>query len=120
MSGTTMSTPSSSASGNINPASITMMSSAQRIAMQFMPNSPSPPSGMTCNLPLDIDSVDASTASHRELRDDALAKREIPYTGLSMRIGGNSDKSLLRRGLESSIRSAFMKAYETVKVDPKN
>src|SRR6516165_12460804 len=58
-----MSTPSNSASGNINPASMTMMSSPQRMAMQFMPNSPSPPSGTTCNLPLVIDSVDASTAS---------------------------------------------------------
>jgi len=32
----------------------------------------------------------------------------------------NSGKSVLRRGLESGIRSAFMKAYETVKVDPEN
>jgi uncharacterized protein (DUF697 family) len=30
----------------------------------------------------------------------------------------SSGKSLLRRGLEGAIRSAFMKAYETVKVDP--
>jgi uncharacterized protein (DUF697 family) len=30
----------------------------------------------------------------------------------------NPGKSVLRRGLESAIRGAFMKAYETVKVDP--
>src|SRR5262249_3911798 len=54
MSGTTTSTPSSSASGNISPQSTTMMSSPQRIAMQFMPNSPSPPNGMTWSLPMAI------------------------------------------------------------------
>jgi uncharacterized protein (DUF697 family) len=37
-----------------------------------------------------------------------------------MRSSGNSGKSLLRRGLENGIRSAFLKAYETVKVDPEN
>lgn len=36
-----------------------------------------------------------------------------------MRYGAtNSGKSLLRRGLEGAVRSAFLKAYETVKVDP--
>ena len=44
---------------------------------------------------------------------------EIPYTKDSMNIAGNiPGKSLLRRGLEGAIRIAFMKAYETVKVDP--
>ena len=33
-------------------------------------------------------------------------------------VGNNSGRSLLRRGLEGALRSAFMKAYETVKVDP--
>src|SRR5215472_8594549 len=37
-----------------------------------------------------------------------------------MSSSGSSKKSLLRRGLENGIRSAFMKAYETVKVDPEN
>src|SRR6185437_8422260 len=46
MSGTTMSTPRSSDSGNMIPASMTMMSSSQRSARQFMPNSPRPPRGM--------------------------------------------------------------------------
>src|ERR1700747_3303363 len=46
-----MSTPSNSDSGNISPASITIMSSPQRRAMQFMPNSPSPPRGTICNFP---------------------------------------------------------------------
>jgi hypothetical protein len=31
----------------------------------------------------------------------------------------NPGKSFLRRGLESAIRNAFLKAYETVKVDPR-
>src|SRR5579862_3796956 len=61
MSGTTMSTPSNSASGNIRPASTTMMSSPQRTAMQFIPNSPSPPSGTICNFPVGIEKDDAST-----------------------------------------------------------
>jgi hypothetical protein len=32
----------------------------------------------------------------------------------------NGSKSLIRRGLESAIRRAFMKAYDTIKVDPEN
>src|SRR5713101_9019848 len=46
MSGMTRSTPRSSDSGNIMPASMTMMSSPTRKAIIFIPNSPSPPSGM--------------------------------------------------------------------------
>src|SRR5208337_4611496 len=61
MSGTTMSTPSNSASGNMRPASTTMMSSPKRMAMQFIPNSPSPPSGTMCSFPFDIRRIDAST-----------------------------------------------------------
>src|SRR5690349_969950 len=62
MSGTTMSTPSSSASGNMRPPSMTMISSPQRTAMQFMPNSPSPPSGTICSLPIGmLEYLDAST-----------------------------------------------------------
>jgi uncharacterized protein (DUF697 family) len=34
------------------------------------------------------------------------------------RAASNSHKSLLRRGLESAVRNAFLKAYNTVKVDP--
>jgi uncharacterized protein (DUF697 family) len=38
-----------------------------------------------------------------------------------MKRGGNSSEgSLLKRGLEGALRSAFMKAYATVKVDPGN
>jgi uncharacterized protein (DUF697 family) len=45
--------------------------------------------------------------------------QKIPYTGKRMRSGGDgSGKSWLRRGLESAVRSAFMKAYETVRVNP--
>src|SRR5579859_7389999 len=42
----TRSTPRSSDSGNIMPASMTRMSSPNRKAIMFMPNSPRPPSGM--------------------------------------------------------------------------
>src|ERR1700722_2563177 len=49
MSGMTMSTPRSSCSGNINPASMTIISSPKRKASIFMPNSPNPPSGMAHN-----------------------------------------------------------------------
>src|SRR5712671_3738315 len=65
MSGTTMSTPKSSASGNIKPASMTMMSSPQRTAMQFIPNSPRPPRGTICNFPVGIGSNNASTGGFR-------------------------------------------------------
>jgi uncharacterized protein (DUF697 family) len=45
--------------------------------------------------------------------------REFPYTEHDMVIPGNiAGKSLIRRGLEGALRSAFMKAYATVKVDP--
>ena len=37
-------------SGNMRPASMTMMSSSQRRARQFIPNSPSPPRGMILSL----------------------------------------------------------------------
>src|SRR5579863_5619128 len=45
----TMSTPSNSCSGNIRPASITIMSSPQRRAIMFIPNSPKPPRGIASN-----------------------------------------------------------------------
>jgi len=51
---------------------------------------------------------------------NAMMSREIAYTGFSMRTVRNSGKSVLRRGLESALRSAFLKAYDTVKVDPQN
>src|SRR5229473_6507586 len=47
MSGITRSTPSNSDSGNIIPASTTRMSSPNRNAIMFIPNSPSPPRGIT-------------------------------------------------------------------------
>jgi len=50
MSGITRSTPSNSDSGNIIPASTTMMSSPNRNAIMFIPNSPSPPSGIAVNV----------------------------------------------------------------------
>src|SRR5690348_10229062 len=46
MSGMTRSMPRSSDSGNIIPASMTMMSPPTRSAIIFMPNSPRPPRGM--------------------------------------------------------------------------
>src|SRR5882757_3294202 len=47
MSGITRSTPSNSDSGNIIPASTTKISSLNRNAIMFIPNSPSPPRGIT-------------------------------------------------------------------------
>src|SRR5437016_2200613 len=46
MSGITRSTPKSSDSGNIMPASMTMISSPTRSTSMFMPNSPRPSRGM--------------------------------------------------------------------------
>src|SRR6266567_6136042 len=46
MSGITISTPRSSASGNIIPASIRIMSSPVRSTSMFIPNSPNPPRGI--------------------------------------------------------------------------
>src|SRR5882757_2640083 len=47
MSGITRSTPSNSDSGNIIPASTTKISSPNPNAIMFIPNSPSPPRGIT-------------------------------------------------------------------------
>src|SRR3954447_20608821 len=44
------STPSSSGSGNITPASTTIVVSAQVSASMFIPNSPSPPSATTSSI----------------------------------------------------------------------
>ena len=49
-SGMIRSTPSSSGSGNITPASTTIVVSPQVSASMFMPNSPSPPSGTTSSM----------------------------------------------------------------------
>src|SRR5881392_422946 len=83
MSGTTMSTPSNSDSGNIRPASMTMMSSPQRTAMQFMPNSPSPPRGTTWSLPVgmrgDVRTDDANTTNVWLARLPSAAALEGDY-----------------------------------------
>src|SRR3974377_1008786 len=114
-----MSTPSNSASGNISPASITTISSPQRMAMQFMPNSPSPPSGTTCSFPVGIGSSDASTATQPESERGSSSGPVIPYTGDGMSGGAaNLRRGLLGRGLEAGMRKAFLKAYGTVKVNP--
>lgn len=49
-----------------------------------------------------------------------MVSREIAYTGFRMRTVRNPGKSVLRRGFESALRSALIKAYDTVKVDPQN
>src|SRR5215471_11065001 len=49
-----------------------------------------------------------------------MMSHEIAYTGCSMRTVRNPGKSVLRRGFESALRSALLKAYDTVKVDPQN
>src|SRR3954465_4518646 len=50
MSGTMISTPSSSSSGNMMPASTTMIEPSQRKAIMCIPNSPSPPRGITSSV----------------------------------------------------------------------
>src|SRR5579875_2205430 len=88
-----MSTPSNSASGNIRPASTTMMSSPQRMAMQFMPNSPSPPSGTTWSFPAGMCKSDAST------RESAPSVTSAPWAhrqGQSRRSFGGALDSLLQ------------------------
>src|SRR6266704_3437244 len=82
MSGMTRSTPRSSDSGNIMPASMTMISSPSRSAIMFIPNSPRPPRGMAvrdCEVLLN----EASTprrkreSYHREVTgDSSLVTRE--------------------------------------------
>lgn len=53
----------------------------------------------------------------RELGDGT--RPGIAYTVAGMRdTPSNSSRSLLRRGLEAAMRRAFLKAYDTVKVDP--
>ena len=64
-SGMMRSTPSSSGSGNITPASTTIVVSAQVSASMFMPNSPSPPRDTTSS----IGTVGASTSRTRSLAE---------------------------------------------------
>src|SRR5208337_4938724 len=143
MSGTTMSTPSNSASGNMRPASTTMMSSPKRMAMQFIPNSPSPPSGTMCSFPFDIRRIDASTGwagvdvvlPRRRCRDGACpVSLGRGGRGGKPRLYGNAGaapdwlvnsmqmsdekKSWMRRRVEAAIRGGLTRAYETIKVDP--
>jgi len=48
-----------------------------------------------------------------------LSAWKIPYTDTVVSASStNPRKSLLRRGLEGALRGAFLKAYDTVKVDP--
>src|SRR3954468_9383653 len=127
MSGTTMSTPSNSDSGNMSPASITMMSSCQRMAMQFIPNSPRPPSGITWSFPLDINS-DASTASGALLSVITGVTeflKTICYRGISRdSIGPILWQSMATFDPKNSswvtakVESALHKAYATIRVEP--
>src|SRR5947209_8775561 len=66
------STPSSSGSGNITPASTTIVVSSQLSASMFMPNSPSPPSDTTSSIRLRnadlVGAVPGGTGSTKEPR----------------------------------------------------
>src|SRR5712692_4567754 len=53
-SGMTISTPGASSSGNPMPASMMMASPPHRIAIMFMPNTPTPPRGIISSLLSDI------------------------------------------------------------------
>src|ERR1700761_4502382 len=77
MSGTTMSTPRRSSSGNMSPASITIRSAPKRRAMQFMPNSPRPPRGIICSLfaAMDLQFTAYAARSHVVGKRFALAGR---------------------------------------------
>src|SRR5512146_1147055 len=133
MSGTTMSTPSSSDSGNMSPASMTMMSSPQRTAMQFIPNSPRPPSGTIWSFPAGMNKDGCYHSAAARSRDGPSLRAAVG-TGLC----GNGmwpacptrpekveyDKSMeekkswLVRRVEGALKKGFERAYESVRVDP--
>src|SRR5215510_3903378 len=145
MSGTTMSTPSNSASGNIRPASMTTMSSPQRTARQFMPNSPSPPRGTSCSFPDGIGKMmlahtAIATGYRRECGDVAwhCRSREVvlspsraryrmlilnfrfcfSWIRIKQAMDQNPGKSWIRLRVERALVRGLTRAYETVKVDP--
>src|SRR5437588_9379440 len=89
----------------MSPASMTMMSSPQRMAMQFMPNSPRPPRGTTWSLPVGIRAgSDASTAQARR-RHSGYTCRMAPRTSLVHRV-------------QQMVRTRLLQAYDTVQVEP--
>src|ERR1700674_1545072 len=104
----TRSTPSNSDSGNIMPASMTMMSSPRRKTIMFMPNSPRPPRGMAVRDCEDLLN-EASTPrreresyhrtpappTSRERRSEALqnADRSAVRTAESVRDGHEDNRS---------------------------
>src|SRR5215472_14348833 len=79
MSGITRSTPRSSDSGNIMPASMTMMSSPSRNTIMFIPNSPSPPRGKAVSDWADLLAVLAGVLLNEE--SAPARKRESYHTG---------------------------------------
>src|SRR6185369_6632267 len=98
MSGMMTSTPSSSSSGNMMPASTTMMEPPERKSIMCMPNSPSPPSGITSELdPISrptngLDRLNSAITSANRcfldlaLDDDMDSHRHVkPLTGSSFR-----------------------------------
>ena len=71
------------------PASMTMMSSPYRSAIEFIPNSPSPPRGITCSLRSAIETRSLSVTRKVSYTSAWLARREIS------RVRGRSKKPAL-------------------------
>src|SRR6185503_16800399 len=92
MSGMTRSMPSISSSGNMSPASTTMMSSPCSSASMFFPISPTPPSGMTRS---------ASVTEQRRLHGWLLLRRGLRGSGLQIERerGHVGDERAAQRGL---------------------
>src|SRR5215470_1018883 len=125
MSGMTRSTPRSSDSGNIMPASMTMMSSPSRNTSMFMPNSPSPPRGMAVrdcgDLPAVLPGVllkEESTphpkrpSYHTTAAGTGTANRRLPTSGVRPAPGRlQSFSSNLRTGNSSAFESALTWRY---------
>src|ERR1700690_44889 len=109
------------------------------MAMQFMPNSPIPPSGTMCSFPVAIEelmlaqgearvrrSVEAALAQSRlergwsrgQMRGSTSNLRRVtPADKLNLAMT-DEKKSWLRRRTEDAVRGGLTRAYGTVKVDP--
>src|SRR5882762_10224055 len=119
MSGMTRSTPSSSDSGNIMPASMTRMSSPTRRAIMFIPNSPRPPSGMAVRDCAGLLNEDLSPQCNRESYHSGADSQVMLKTIAEMpllwvwaeQMGDRDNNDSAERGRGKAVQEAVRRAH---------
>src|SRR6516162_7459161 len=117
MSGITRSMPKSSDSGNIIPASMTMMSSPQRSAIMFMPNSPRPPRGIArrdCRDVLNEMSAPRATEKSYHSASSARLPRILPFWLTDEQPGNGHQNHCAGRGGRQRIEEIAVHDAEVV------